>query len=49
MDCPNNQENEDMGNRKIAFSRELYIEREDFIEQKPNKKWKRLAYRNKYV
>ena len=43
MDCPNNQENEDMGNRKIAFSRELYIEREDFIEQKPNKKWKRLA------
>ena len=32
-----------MGNRKIAFSREVYIEREDFIEEKPNKKWKRLA------
>lgn len=43
MDCPNNQENEAMGERKIAFSREVYIEREDFIEEKPNKKWKRLA------
>ena len=43
LDCPNNQENEEMGNRKIAFSREVYIEREDFIEEKPNKKWKRLA------
>ncbi len=43
MDCPNNQENEQMGFRKIAFSKEVYIEREDFIEQKPNKKWKRLA------
>lgn len=43
MDCPNNQENTEMGERKIAFSREVYIEREDFIEQKPNKKWKRLA------
>lgn len=43
LDCPNNQECEEMGNRKIAFSREVYIEREDFIEEKPNKKWKRLA------
>ncbi len=43
MDCPNNQELEEMGNRKISFSREVYIEREDFIEEKPNKKWKRLA------
>jgi len=43
LDCPNNQENEELGSRKIAFSREVYIEREDFIEQKPNKKWKRLA------
>ena len=43
LDCPNNQENEEMGSRKIAFSREVYIEREDFIEEKPNKKWKRLA------
>lgn len=43
MDCPNNQECPEMGERKIAFSREVYIEREDFIEEKPNKKWKRLA------
>ena len=43
MDCPNNQESPEMGDRKIAFSREVYIEREDFIEEKPNKKWKRLA------
>ncbi len=43
LDCPNNQENEEMGSRKIAFSKEVYIEREDFIEEKPNKKWKRLA------
>ncbi|MCR5349574.1 MAG: glutamine--tRNA ligase/YqeY domain fusion protein [Acholeplasmatales bacterium] len=43
LDCPNNQENEELGSRKIAFSREVYIEREDFIEVKPNKKWKRLA------
>ena len=43
LDCPNNQENEELGSRKIAFSKEVYIEREDFIEEKPNKKWKRLA------
>ncbi len=43
LDCPNNTENEDLGSRKIAFSKYVYIERDDFIEQKPNKKWKRLA------
>ena len=43
LDIPNNQEVPEMGFRKIAFSREVYIEREDFIEEKPNKKWKRLA------
>ncbi len=43
MDCPNNAENEALGSRKIAFSKYVYIEREDFIEEKPNKKWKRLA------
>ena len=43
LDCPNNPENEELGSRKITFSREVYIEREDFIEVKPNKKWKRLA------
>lgn len=43
FDAPNNMENPELGTHKIAFSRELYIEREDFIEVKPNKKWKRLA------
>lgn len=43
LDCPNNQESEEMGQRKISFSKEVYIEREDFMEQKINKKWKRLA------
>ena len=43
LDCPNNPECEEMGSRKIAFSKHVYIERDDFIEVKPNKKWKRLA------
>ena len=43
MDCPNNQENEELGSRKISFSKEVYIEKDDFILEKPNKKWKRLA------
>jgi glutaminyl-tRNA synthetase len=43
LDAENNRENEALGHRKIPFSREVYIEREDFIEVKPNKKWKRLA------
>ena len=43
LDAPNNVENEELGSRKIAFGRELYIDQEDFIEVKPNKKWKRLS------
>ncbi len=43
LDAPYNKDNEELGERKIAFSRNLFIEREDFIEEKPNKKWKRLA------
>ena len=43
LDAPNNTENEELGSRKISFSRNLYIERDDFIEEKPNKHWKRLA------
>lgn len=38
----NNQENESMGQRKITFSRELYIERQDFMEE-PVRKFFRLA------
>ena len=43
LDAHNNTENEELGSRKIAFSRNLYIEQDDFIPEKPNKKWKRLA------
>ncbi len=42
-EAPNNTENPELGSRKLSFSREVYIERDDFIEQKPNKNWKRLA------
>ena len=43
LDAPNNLENEALGSRKVAFSKHLYIDQNDFIEEKPNKKWKRLA------
>jgi glutaminyl-tRNA synthetase len=43
LDASNNSENEVLGSRKIAFSKEIYIEKEDFIPEKPNKHWKRLA------
>lgn len=43
VDAPNNMENEALGTHKMAFGRELYIEREDFCEAKPNKHWKRLS------
>lgn len=33
----NNPENEEMGTRKVPFSKELYIEREDFMEEPPKK------------
>ena len=37
MDVENNQENPELGMRKVPFSRELYIEREDFMEEPPKK------------
>ena len=37
FDVVNNPENEDMGTRKVPFSRELYIDREDFMEEPPKK------------
>ncbi len=37
LDAANNLENEALGSRKIPFSRELYIEREDFMENPPKK------------
>ncbi len=38
----NNPENESLGTRKVAFERELYIERSDFMEE-PERKFFRLA------
>jgi len=37
LDVTNNMENEELGSRKVPFSRELYIEREDFMEIPPKK------------
>lgn len=42
LDAENNPENEQMGTRKIAFSRVLYIEQDDFMEN-PSKKYFRLS------
>ena len=54
FDCANHPQNPAMGARKIPFSRELYIEHEDFNENPP-KKYHRLGpgrevrLRNAYV
>ncbi len=37
METINNPEDESMGSRTIPFSREIYIEREDFMEEPPKK------------
>ena len=37
LDVPNNQENPELGTRKVPFGRELYIEREDFKIDPPRK------------
>ncbi len=37
LEVENNQENPDMGSRKVAFCKELYIDREDFMEEPPKK------------
>lgn len=37
LDVANNLENEELGLRKVPFERELYIEREDFMEEPPKK------------
>lgn len=37
LDAVNNPEDESKGTRKVPFSRELYIEREDFMENPPRK------------
>ncbi len=37
LSIPNNLENESLGDREVPFGRELYIEREDFMEEPPKK------------
>ena len=37
LDVSNNQENPEMGTRKVPFARELYIERDDFMIEPPRK------------
>lgn len=42
ISCVNNPENEESGRREVPFSREVYIERDDFMEEPP-KKYFRLS------
>ena len=37
FDCPYHPKNPEMGSRKVPFSRVLYIEQEDFLENPPKK------------
>ena len=53
--APIHPQNESMGTREIFFSREIYIDKDDFLEVAPNNKYKRLAInkevrlRNSYI
>jgi glutaminyl-tRNA synthetase len=53
--APMHPQNEEMGTREIFFSREIYIDKDDFLEVAPNNKYKRLAInkevrlRNSYI
>jgi glutaminyl-tRNA synthetase len=55
ISAPNHPQNPELGSRSIHMSREVYIDREDFLEVAPNKKFKRLVtgkevrLRNSYV
>ena len=42
LEAPWHPQNEELGKRQLAFTRELYIERDDFIMEPP-KKYKRLS------
>lgn len=42
LEIENNTQNEDLGNREVLFSREIYIEQDDFMEE-PVKGFNRLA------
>lgn len=43
IEVPYHPNNKELGSREIIFSREIYIDREDFVLEKPNKKYRRLA------
>ncbi|MDL2292920.1 glutamine--tRNA ligase/YqeY domain fusion protein [Acholeplasma sp. OttesenSCG-928-E16] len=43
LEAAYNNDNEELGTRKIPFSRNLYIEKDDFLVEKPDKKYKRLS------
>jgi len=43
LEALNHPQNPDMGVRQIKMSREIYIDRNDFLEVAPNKKFKRLV------
>jgi glutaminyl-tRNA synthetase len=55
ISAPNHPQNPELGERTLTMSREIYIDREDFLEVAPNKKFKRLVtgkevrLRNAYV
>jgi glutaminyl-tRNA synthetase len=55
LSVANHPQNEAMGSRQVPFCRELYIDRDDFVEVAPNNKYKRLVaggevrLRNAYV
>ena len=54
LDAENNPEDENAGFRKVPFSRELYIEREDFLEEAPAKFFrlslgKEVRLKNAYI
>jgi glutaminyl-tRNA synthetase len=43
FEVPNNADNPELGTRLATFSRNIWIERDDFVETAPDKGWKRLA------
>jgi glutaminyl-tRNA synthetase len=54
LEAENNQEDDNAGFRKVPFSRELYIEREDFLEEAPSKFFrlsigKEVRLKNAYI
>ena len=55
LEAPNHPQKEETGKRIIPFTREIYIDKNDFMEVAPNKKFKRLKtggevrLRNAYV